>query len=82
MSDIYYGRSVHPWAPEIEDWAEESQLEKERLKSYQQTILQVGSLLHQPPFSSSQTSGFFEKKSLICLEGKLSARSAFVPIFE
>ena len=62
MSDIYYGRTVHPWAPEIEDWAEESQLEKERLKSYQQTILQVGSLLHQPPFSSSQTSGFFEKK--------------------
>jgi len=40
MSDIYYGRTLHPWAPEIEDWAEESQLEKERLKSYEQTILQ------------------------------------------
>ena len=79
MSDIYYGRTVHPWAPEIEDWAEESQLEKERLKSYQQTILQVGSLLHQPLFPL-KLAAFL--KSLICLEGKSSARSAFVPIFE
>jgi len=39
MSDIYYGRITHPWAPEIEDWAEQSQQEEQRLKDYQQSIM-------------------------------------------
>jgi len=40
MSDIYYGRMKHPWAPEIEDWADGSQLETQRLKDYQYSITQ------------------------------------------
>jgi len=39
MSDIYYGRQAHPWAVEIEDWADESQLEKQRLKEYKESIM-------------------------------------------
>ena len=39
MSDIYYGRHAHPWAVEIEDWADESQLEKQRLKEFKESIM-------------------------------------------
>ena len=38
MSDIYYGRIEHPWALEIENWGEQSSMEKERLSSYQDSI--------------------------------------------
>ena len=40
MSDIYYGRVQHPWAVDIESWAEQSPQELERLQKYQDSINQ------------------------------------------
>jgi len=40
MSDIYYGRIDHPWAVDIENWAEMSDLEEKRLKDYKESIVQ------------------------------------------
>jgi len=45
MSDIYYGRSAHPWAIEVENWSEQPVQEMERLQKYQDSINQhVGAL--------------------------------------
>ncbi len=45
MSDIYYGRVQHPWAVDIEDWAESTPQELERLQEYQDSVNQhVGCL--------------------------------------
>ena len=40
MSDIYYGRIEHPWAMDVENWTEMSQLEEQRLKDYKESIVQ------------------------------------------
>ena len=45
MSDIYYGRSEHPWAIDVESWPAQPAREMERLKGYQDSINQhVGAL--------------------------------------
>ena len=40
MSDIYYGRVEHPWAVNIDSWAEETPEERARLQQYEASINQ------------------------------------------
>ena len=40
MCDIYYGRVEHPWAPDIENWPEQTTQEIERLQKYKESLEQ------------------------------------------